>query len=1693
MMAIRNLSPGGYEYLTGSVACADRPLEPGESLSDYYMNHGYPAGYWLGAGAQTLGLSGEVTAEQMNALFGEGRHPDANRIEAEMIAAGASPETALKATKLGRRFPRYGGVDELRSAVIDAYKGHNLEHGRPIGAPIDEQTRARIRRKVQADSYAEAHEGRRPSDAELKHWLAEQRREMKSATSGYELVFAPAKSVSVVWALGDEATRELIVNAHREAVHGAVAYLQSNAAFTRKGSGGFAQHDVRGIAAAAFEHWDSRCGDMHLHTHVPVSAKVQGTDGSWTSLDGRTLLAASVTASEYYDSRMRDLLREHGARWNLRPRNGLDLKRMGWELEGVPEELLRGFSQRTSAVEQARAARIVAFRHEHGREPDPGELRELSRRAKYDGREGKQEPRTFAEHMQVWRQQATGMFPSRVVDSLGRRVFGGTPETVTKPDVAELAAATLASVSDHYSHFNKWNILAEAHRQSAHVRIQGGTRDQLVSEIADRVIADRDTIMLHTPALVDEPSTLCRSSGESVFVEHNSQRYTTERTLREEQALAAWGNRRDGVRLSETTVNRALAQTGLNPGQQRAVSGFAESGRRVQLLYAPAGTGKTTAMRVFAQAWRSEAGRVIAFGPSARAAQELGDSIGAKPHTLHELTTALRLGTARRKFGFSRGDVLIIDEVAMSGTHTLHDAVAYALRCGADVRLVGDDRQLGAVEAGGAVRWFAHRNSVLRLHEVVRFQDPQQAAASLKLHDRDPAGLDYHFEQGWVSGGSLEVIRDDAHRAWHADLDQGIPSLLIVPRNDDVIALNHQARELRLAHGDVESGRAAQLHDGTLASTGDWIVSRRNDRLKTLFGGRDFVKNGDVWTVKAIRRDGALKVRHRAKGATTVLPAEYVAAHVELAYASTLNRSQGMSIRGGNAHGVAPQGLSAEQLYTLVTRAECKNRIYVETHQHTVDSHQETPPEQNERAVLESMLARSSAETSATEELRASLAKAESLRTLVGRYDYVAHLNSDKRIDAVLTEHAPAILDFPAAPALQQTLRNAQDRGWQAQHLLSTALAEGSLADADDPAAVLQWRIHQRVLAEQPPQRIITAPQTAIGHWRTLIERHAPHAATSARAWEPVWQHAAAAADEGLDTNTAINYAAKRLAARPVTDPTQDHDYFSQVLTLALARERTQGAGWQPALPWMAQPDYLSLTTGEADYLQLLGEAISNRATELRLLVTSDPPAWTAGFGPRPENSESAKRWDHLIELTAAYRETYSITTTNPETPLGEQPDSDGLRAHAWHELTSQWETFAHTQSAATTADDSGVVEVWREEFGIDELLSSLEEPFSTREEEPLDVLLAQHQRASNELIATDLTARAQEALTEHAPQVIGKPGETALLNTLRRAENLGWQAERLLPQAIHERGLHSADDPATVLRWRLEKHLSERQPPAPVAPASPEQVMRWATLISESAPAADTTTWDLVWRHAAAGARDGLDPDTAMRAAAHHLADESTHDAASDRRFAAQIVVDELAHQRQQGAGWQPVLPWMPRPHHTEIAGKSALADYTRQLTDAMQNRIGELRESVAREQPSWIAGFGPRPANSEAAQQWENLIELAAAYRETYGITTTNPKTPLGPSPGRTGAKAEAWRIITEQWSPTMTDNAGYYHNDNQARLDALRDQIDESRDDHRDEHIEAREDRYDENIDRRADYEDYDQRRDEAEERFHTGMGL
>ncbi|WP_143265304.1 ATP-dependent DNA helicase [Amycolatopsis lexingtonensis] len=1107
-----------------------------------------------------------------------------------------------------------------------------------------------------------------------------------------------------------------------------------------------------------------------------------------------------------------------------------------------------------------------------------------------------------------------------------------------------------------------------------------------------------------------------------MFVEHRSTRYTTTATLAAEGDLVAWAHRGGGHRLRVDTVEKALAGQKLNAGQTEMVRQFARSGRRLQLALAPAGAGKTSAMKVLATAWRRTGHRVYAFGPSARAAQELGASIGAKPHTLHQLTTALRIGFAHRAFPMEAGDLVIVDEAAMAGTHTLHKAVKYALKNGADVRLIGDDAQLAAVEAGGAIRLIAHDVGAVRFREIVRFRGDdrkEQAAASLQIRAWNPKGLKYYFESGRVSDGSLERMRDAARANWQADLDAGVQSLLIVPTNEDTVALNIDARERRLNQGAVDRGCEVELHDATTASVGDWVVTRHNQRLLSLFGGKDFVKNGDVWTVTAVHASGKITVQHRVHKAAITLPAGYVQAHVELAYAATINRVQGMTSTG-NAHLLVPPTMTREQFYPGITRAMLGNYLYVVTHHHVIDQHRETPEPVSPRSVLTGVLNHSGAEVSATETMREAQDEAVSMGTLVLRYNYTATYRDEDRYRAILAHRAPSTLDLDSEPALIQTLRNAHDLGWEPDPLVSAVMRwRQSLDDADNPGAALQDRIRKHLEHRKPPSPTAPPLPADITRWRGIVDAIAPHVAVEDPAWDTIWHRAAGALAVGFNIDAALTVVAHQLAARPaVPDPMPDDRYADAALAAELDRRGERGEAHVRAVPWLSRPDFAHVRhhPGHAQYLHEMNRAIADRVEHLRSAVIREQPEWVSGLGPRPDNPIAAEAWDDLVGLAAAYRETFRI---DGEAPLGAKPDSRGARAHAWRTLTERWESFGQSHVPAPSAPTQPRTAAQTTE--LDEVFAEFEQVEERVVLEPLNVLLRRY-----ELLARDGDEdRYLDVLARYVPDAVNAGAEPAALNALANAQDRGWQADRLVRDLVDDRGFSWAEDPAAVLAKRINDHVRTHDAPARIAPATHEQIGRWQQIVAAHLPDAVVTEeqWGVVWRHAAGGATRGLDPDTALTDAARQTAATTTGAEHTAPRKTGIALVSALVRQHDAGTGHHSALPWQARPDLAHTANYRGSLERLATMNAEITARTDQLRDQVVREQPPWLARFGARPDDAALAQQWDQVVGLAAAYRETYGITTADATSPLGNQPAGNDLRADAWRDITQQWRHLMT----------------------------------------------------------------------
>ena len=863
--------------------------------------------------------------------------------------------------------------------------------------------------------------------------------------------------------------------AHHEAVRSTLDWIEQHAAFTRTGHAGVAQVDTTGLLAVAFDHRESRSGDPDLHTHLAVANKVCGTDGKWRSLDARGLYALGVAASERYNTRLEDAMaRRLGVEFTERP-GGVAGKRPVREVVGIPHELTRHFSRRRMLIEHRYAELHAEYRAAHGREPGRATQLHLAQQATLETREGKGPGRTLDEQVADWTRQARRILGDSAMDRLISDCIGRGDRLgdSSQSSVNGAAKSVVVAVSQQRSTWSVWNLYAESERQARARRFASKEeRDRFTEAVVAAATGPALSVRISEPELVAEAPALRRQSdGESVFVAHGADRFTTSDVLLAEDRLVAAARSTDAPRVDETVLEASLAieeartRIALDAGQRSLVEAFATSKARLAVGIGPAGSGKTTAMRAFTRAWSSagpDGGRVVPLATSSKAAQVLGSELGLRAENVHKFLHENRVaGTRDAWYELRSGDVVLVDEAGMAGTLQLDALLELAKQADAAVRLLGDPSQLAAIDVGGALDLLEHEVGATYLTELHRFTDPEEAHATMALRAGDPRALDYYRSADRISAGSRDAMLETAYDGWARDVRAGRSSVLIAAANADVAALNVRARTERIQAGKVDPD-GTELHDGNLAGVGDWVVTRDNARGLRYSRQNRWVHNGDVWEVMTRHEDGSLSLRHRTNHGKVRLPTEYVTASVELAYAATAHRVQGMTT--DTAHALVTPVMTREALYVSSTRGRNGTKWYVAT-EPAVDIDCASEPEAPRTAheVLASVLKRSGAEASATRTIESTLKETGALPSLVARYEHarmLAAMCSLREAAKVLPEALrDRVLSEAGTTYLARTLASAVSRGVDPGVLLRAALDLEDLSEVRSPAAVLAARI----------------------------------------------------------------------------------------------------------------------------------------------------------------------------------------------------------------------------------------------------------------------------------------------------------------------------------------------------------------------------------------------------------------------------------------------------------------------------------------------------------------------------------------------------------------------------------------------------------------------------------------------------------
>lgn len=1034
----------GYRYLLNSVVVGDGDRDAASALTRYYLEAGTPPGFWLGSGLPGLtcdvSAGGPVGEEQLRRLMGHGQDPNTGE-------------------QLGRPYRKFATTAERTQRRID-----KLPKSLTTGERAAQQ------------ALIEAEEAQKPTNAPV---------------AGFDLTFSVPKSVSTLWAVADGGTQALIAQAHHSAIGDVVELFERDVAMTRVGAkgprGAVAQVDVRGVIATAYDHYDSRAADPQLHTHVVVANRVQAAhDGKWRTLDSRAVHAAVTGLSEHYNAVLSDhLARILGVGWEARERGAG--RSTAWEIAGVPQELMDEFSSRTRDIEQVKDRLVADYAQKHGRQPSPKLLWQFRQQATLETRPPKQH-HSLSDLTTQWRERAARMLGEDAPTWASALLAGSVAEPLLRADdiplddLETVAEAVVEQVGDRRATWKRWNLHAEAIRQTMDLRFASATdRDRITRQIVDA--AERISLRLTPPELASSPPRFRRQDGTSVFRPKASTVYSSEQVLAAEDRLLTASSTRTAPTVPLGWIEQAARTRNrdghtLSPDQEQAIAKIGISGRTLDVLVGPAGTGKTTTMLALRRAWERRYGAksVIGLAPSAAAADVLaGDLEIATENTakwLHE--------HRRGNWNLTAGQLVIIDEASLAGTFALDALTAHAQEVGAKVLLVGDWAQLAAVDAGGAFGMLVRdRGDAPELADVRRFQNEWEKQASLQLRVGDTDVIDTYIAHQRVTPGGYDEILEAAYQAWKTDQAAGKKTVLIAETLDTVSELNTRARTDRILAGEVALG-GVRLHDENEASRGDLVITRQNERRLSL--GRGWVKNGDRWQVARANDDGSLTVRQAgSKWRTTItLPAAYVAEHVELGYAVTAHRAQGSTVDTAHAIVHSPE-VTRESLYVAMTRGKESNRVYVATDQHHLEEHQHRDDLQNTaRSILYGILQHPGAELSAHDTITVEQDFWGSIEQLAAEYDTIAQEAGLQRwvnlleAGGLTPETIDELVDTDAFGILTTELRRLQADGHHVDDLLPRIIQAGGLDNTTDLGSLLRYRL-QRVTAVYPP----SAPRPA--------------------------------------------------------------------------------------------------------------------------------------------------------------------------------------------------------------------------------------------------------------------------------------------------------------------------------------------------------------------------------------------------------------------------------------------------------------------------------------------------------------------------------------------------------------------------------------------------------------------------------------
>ena len=600
--------------------------------------------------------------------------------------------------------------------------------------------------QVDAQAFSNVLAGRLPDGSVIDAKQGEHR-------PGLDLTFSVSKSLSLVALLGGD---DRIVAAIRASVSATLAWAEKNLAETRAMEGR-RQVGVKtdNLAVATFLHDVNRNGEPQLHVHAIVANATQRADGQWRAMRNEAFFERQRVLGTVHNADLRTRIEALGYRTEpaKNPIAG------SFEIAGIPRATIEAFSTRSAEIRaaletngrgSARERELAALSTRAAKTPELDADRRASEWAALAATVGF-DARAMVEQAKVREARQETMW-SRVVE--GVRGVGARGMA--------LAAAMGISPRDGDPLVPERLGRLDPRSFAAAQAVASASRELSEREAAfDRLDLIRESLERGGPVTVgDVEARLTRLEEKGLLIGDGGRLVTTHGAVRAEQAMLDLAQQGKGqvtpvlnavpaaVRVQQAA--RELNLRRLNPAQEKAATLILSSSDRVVAVQGVAGAGKSAALAPATHVAQAEGRAVLGLAIASTIAAQLKRDIGADSMTVARFIsrhqqildrTASPRHLARATEAYS-GALLLVDEASQIGTRQMTALIGIAERLGVGrLALIGDTRQLGAVEAGKPFAQIqAKGHATAEMPENLRARSPMMKTVAATLNKGDISG-----------------------------------------------------------------------------------------------------------------------------------------------------------------------------------------------------------------------------------------------------------------------------------------------------------------------------------------------------------------------------------------------------------------------------------------------------------------------------------------------------------------------------------------------------------------------------------------------------------------------------------------------------------------------------------------------------------------------------------------------------------------------------------------------------------------------------------------------------------------------------------------------------------------------------------------------------------------------------------------